>query len=77
MNKSRKAARGDFVSELEQAYGEVHYLKEQQEIALEEMEEDLRQSEKGQLLEEAVSHLESACDAIDEAIGYFQAMSAA
>lgn len=69
MNKTRRKIIQKAIGDIESVLQDV--LDEEQE-AFENMPENLQESERGQISQEAQENLESAIDALGEAISYLE-----
>lgn len=72
MNKYRRIAVAELLNQLVELCDNLEEIKSEEEEALENYPENLRYSERGEAMQEAVDNLEEAHGAISEAIDLLQ-----
>ena len=70
MNKSRRARIDDLIQKIEDITADIDLVREDEETAYENLPESLQESERGQLMYEAIDYLESAMSSIEEVTDY-------
>jgi len=72
MNKQRRKELRKIKDKLIDIQTELENIKEQEEEAYENMPDSLKNTEKGQKMEEGISSLDGAYDIINDAISYIE-----
>lgn len=70
MNKQRRKAIEKVVSQLEDIQAEIDSLRDEEEECYDNLPESLQDSEKGELMQEAIDAMDNADGSIQEAIDY-------
>ena len=68
MNKSRRGLLSTIGSQIEDLKAQVETLKEQEQNAFDSLPEGLQCTERGQVIEEAVAHLDTSLETLQDAI---------
>jgi len=76
MNKERRNEISKIMSELEELKSRIDDVLNEEQEAFDNMPESLQSSDRGQVAEEAISYLESAQGAMDEAFENLESASA-
>ena len=72
MNNQKRKELSKASALLEEAKGIIESVLEDEQDGFDNMTESLQQTERGQMMEEAISNMECAVDAVDEAISYVE-----
>lgn len=67
MNNSRRKQIADALSKIETAYDLLCEVKDEEEMAYENLPESLRSSERGEVMQENIDNLDEAIQELDEA----------
>lgn len=68
MNNTRRKQLREITAEIEEAIERIRFLQEEEEQAFENLPDGIKESERGQLMENAMYTLESAADDIESAV---------
>lgn len=68
MNNTRRKQLKEITAEIEEAIERIRFLQEEEEQAFENLPDGIKESERGQQMEDAAYTLESAADDIENAI---------
>lgn len=70
MNKQNRRDLQGYVDSLEEIKSNIETMMEDETEKLDNMPEGLQESERGEVMQEAIDNLESAASSIEEAIDY-------
>ena len=68
MNKEHRKIIKDIIESLEVAKSDLEQMREEEQIAFDNMPEELQMSKKGETLEDTIFNIEDAMDNVDYAI---------
>lgn len=68
MNNKRRKRIQEIISEIEKIKEQVYDIQLDEEMAFDSMPEGLQSSERGEISEEAIELLDSACDGLGEVL---------
>lgn len=68
MNKERRKRLEKVLGTLQELQAEIEAVKDEEQEAFDNMPESLQQGDRGQTMEEGISHIEDAQNGVEEAI---------
>ena len=74
MNKEHRKIIKDIIESLEVAKSDLEQMREEEQIAFDNMPEELQMSKKGETLEDTIFNIEDAIDNVDYAINTLSEM---
>ena len=74
MNKEHRKIIKDIIESLEVAKSDLEQMREEEQIAFDNMPEELQMSKKGEPLEDTIFNIEDAIDNVDYAINTLSEM---
>ena len=70
MNKQRRKELEKIQTKLSEAYTDLETIRDEEEEAYDNLPENIQDSERGEVMQDAISTLEDALNSIEEAIDY-------